>query len=85
MMREPSGISLAAQTVGIAAAVPALVVVQHEIGDGVDAQAVEHPETDLRMAFEDESLRVGERAGLAQDLLGDRELAEVVQACRRGA
>src|SRR5204863_1081214 len=47
---------------------------------GVDAEAVEHPEPDLGMALEHEPLGVGERARLSQDLLRDRELAEVVQA-----
>src|SRR3954454_12969742 len=55
-------------------------MVQDEVGNGVDAEAVEHPEADLRMTLEDEPLGVGERARLAQDLLRDRELAEVVEA-----
>jgi len=32
------------------------------------------------MALKHEPLRLVERAGLAQDLLGDRELAEIVKA-----
>ena len=32
------------------------------------------------MALEDEPLRAGQRTGLAEDLLGDCELAEVVEA-----
>src|SRR2546428_8841730 len=55
-------------------------MMQDEIGDRVDAEAVEHAKTDLRMALEYEPLRIGQRAGLAQDLLRNRELAEVVQA-----
>ena len=69
-----------ADPIRIAGAVPALVVVQHPVGDRVDAEALEHAEADLRVALEHEPLGLGERAGLAQDLLGDRELAEVVQA-----
>ena len=64
----------------IAGAVPALVMVQNPLGDGVDAEALEHAVADLRMTFEHEALRVGEWARLAQDLLGNRELAQVVQA-----
>ena len=70
------------QTIWIAGAVPALVMVQDEIGDGVDAEAVEHAKADLRVAFEHEPLRIGQRAGLAQDLLRNGELAEVVEAAR---
>src|SRR5439155_22165028 len=73
---------VAPQPVRIAIAVPALVVVQHPVGDGLDAEALEHPIADLRMALEDEALRLVEIAGLAQDLLRDRELAEVVEARR---
>ena len=57
-------------------------MVEDEIGDRLDAEAVEHPEADLRVALEDEPLRIGERAGLAQDLLGDGELPEVVETAR---
>ena len=71
---------VAVEPVGIAGPVPALVVVQHPLGDRVDAEALEHPEADLRMALEHHPLGIGERARLAQDLLGDGELAEVVQA-----
>src|SRR5207248_1342221 len=45
-------------------------------------EALEHPVTDLRMPLQDEALRLVERARLPQDLLGDRELAEIVQAAR---
>ena len=51
--------------------------------DRVDAEALEHAEADLRVALQHQALGVGERAGLAQDLLRDRELAEVVQAARQ--
>src|SRR5919198_1901796 len=46
---------LAAQAVRIACTVPPLVVVQNEIGDRIDPEAVEHAEADLWMAFEDEA------------------------------
>ena len=73
---------LAGEAVGVALAVPALVMVQHPVGDRVDAEALEHPVADLRVPLEHEPLRVGQGCRLAQDLLGDRELAEVVQAAR---
>src|SRR2546426_7697534 len=57
-------------------------MVQDEIGNRVDAKAVEHAKADLRMALEHEPLRIRQRAWLAQDLLRNRELAEVVQAAR---
>ena len=79
MIRAPSGIRSAGRPVGVAGAVPALVVVQHPVGDGVDAEALEHPEADLRVALEHEALGLCQRRRLAEDLLGDRELAEVVQ------
>ena len=80
MIRAPSGISSPRQAVRVAGAVPALVVVENPVGDRLDAEALEHPVADLRVALEHHPLRLGERARLAQDLLRDRELAEVVQA-----
>ena len=80
MIREPRGDPLSAEPVRVPAAVPALVVVEDPGGDGLDAERVEHPVADLRMAPEHELLRAGQRAGLAEDLLGDGELSEVVQA-----
>ena len=58
---------------------------EHPVGERVDAEALEHPVADLRVALEHEPLRLRERAGLAQDLLGDRELAEVVEARREAS
>jgi hypothetical protein len=55
-------------------------MVQNPLGDRVDAEALEHAIADLRMSFEHEPLRVGEWARLAQDLLGHRELSQVVKA-----
>src|SRR5438128_11624926 len=39
---------LSVQAVGIAGAVPAFVMVEHPLGYGVDAQALEHSVSDLR-------------------------------------
>src|SRR5438477_516677 len=50
--------------------------------DGLHAEPFENAVADLRMALHDEPLRLVERGGLAQDLLGNRELADVVQAAR---
>ena len=58
-------------------------MVKDPLCDGVDAQAVQHAEADLRMALEHEPLRAGEWPWLAEDLLGDRKLAEIVQAARK--
>src|SRR5205085_8930679 len=58
---------------------PPLVMVQDPLGDRLDSEALEHPEPDLRMALEHEPLRITERVPLAEDLLGDRKLAEVVE------
>ncbi len=70
---------LAGELVGIARAVPPLVVVENALGHRVDAEALEHPVADLRMALEHEPLGVAERRRLPQQLLRDRELAEVVE------
>jgi hypothetical protein len=56
---------------------------QDPLRDRVDAQALEHAVADLRVPLQHEPLGFGQLAGLAQDLLGDRELAEVVQARRQ--
>jgi hypothetical protein len=56
------------------------VVVENQVGDRVDTEAVEHAEADMRMALEHESLRVGQCTGLPQDLLRNRQLAQVVEA-----
>src|SRR3954454_2073870 len=68
------------EPVRVTVPVPTFVVMEDPVGDRLDAEAVEHPEADLRVALQDEALRAGQWAGLAEDLLGDRELAEVVQA-----
>src|SRR5215208_5556208 len=69
------------QTVRITGAVPALVTVQHPLGDRVDAEALEHAIADLRVALEDETLAVRQGPRLAEDLLGHGQLSEIVQAC----
>src|SRR4051812_47462820 len=61
---------LPGKTVGVAVAVPALVVMEDPLGDRVDAEALEHAVADLRMALEDEPLRVGQCCGLAQAVVG---------------
>ena len=71
---------VAAEPVGIAVAVPALVMMEHPFRDRLDPEALEHPEADLRMALKHQALGLVELARLAEDLLGDRELPEVVQA-----
>src|SRR5581483_4397714 len=68
--------------VRIAGAVPALVVVADPLGDRLDAEALEHPEADLRVAIEHEPFAVAQRRRLAEELLRDRELAEVVEVAR---
>src|SRR5262249_61767873 len=55
-------------------------MVQHPVRDRLDAEALEHPESDLRMPLQHEALRLVQGPRLAQDLLGNCELAEVVQA-----
>ena len=53
---------------------------EHPFGHRLDAEALEHPMGDLRMPLHDEPFGARQLAGLLQDLLRDRELAEVVQA-----
>src|SRR6185436_18717352 len=45
----------------------------------LDAEALEHPEADLRMPLEHQPLRLVQRVRFAEDFLRDRELAEVVE------
>jgi hypothetical protein len=58
-------------------------MVQHPLGDGVDAEAVQHSVSNLGMPLEHQALRCGQWPGLSQQLLGQRQLAEVVQARRQ--
>src|SRR5947209_4443480 len=69
----------APQTVWIAVTVPALVVVEHPVRDPADTERVEHAEGDLGVPLDDLALCLAEGVGLAQDLLGDGDLADVVQ------
>src|SRR5262249_2843080 len=64
---------LAAQTVRVTRTIPALVVVEDDLGDRIDPETVEHAEPDLRMALEDEALGVRELSRLLEDLLGNCE------------
>ena len=71
---------VALQAVGISAAVEAFVVMQHD-GDRL-AQVrggLEDDLPDARMLADRLPLVVGEGGRLVQDLLGDRDLSEVVQ------
>src|SRR5262249_61630061 len=70
---------VACEVARVAVAVPALVMVEDPRGDRLDAERVEHVLADLGMALEHLALARRQRPALAQDLLGDRELAEVVQ------
>ena len=83
-MRAPSGISSPLQARGIALAVPALVVAQdqrrHRIRERHRADDVG---ADLRMRANLLELFGRQRTRLRQDVLGHRELADVVQQ-RRG-
>ena len=54
-------------------------MVEHPLCDRLDAEALEHPRSDLRVPLDHEPLRLAQRARLAQKLLGDRELAEVME------
>ena len=74
------GNRLARQAFGVALAVPALVVVQDPGRDRLDSEGLQHAEADLGVPLEDEALRVGECVRLTEDLLGDRELAEIMQS-----
>ena len=69
------------QATGIAAAVEALVVVEHEARDALveAAELLEQLAAALGMRLDDGELVVVERPGLLQDRVGDGELADVVQ------
>ncbi len=71
---------VAGDAVWITGPVPALVVMQNPVGDRLDAEALQHAVPDLGMPLYDEPLGARQRRRLLQDLLGDRKLAEVVQA-----
>ena len=74
----------AAQAVRIALAVPPLVVAVHERGDRVGKRHVRDDlGAHLRMHLHPLELLLGQRTGLRQDVLGHRQLADVVQQRRR--
>src|SRR5258707_7504427 len=56
------------------------MVVQHPFRDRLDAETLEHAVADLRMALQHQALRLVQRTRLTQDLLGNRELPEIVEA-----
>ena len=76
---------LAGEAVGVARAVPALVVVADDpLGDleQLRIAAAEHARAQQRVRLDDLELLLGQPAGLEQDRVRDRDLADVVQ--RRG-
>jgi hypothetical protein len=80
MIRDPSGISSPARPVGIAGAVPALVLVADEPADaGEELHRREDLLPDDRVALHHRALVGGERARLVEDRLGHRDLADVVE------
>ncbi len=74
------------QFFGIAGAVPAFVVVGGDLGahgeEGIAAVAGEnffqHPVTEVGVALDDSAFAIGEATGLAEDGVGDADLADVV-------
>ena len=80
MMRPPSGIDAAHESVRIAAAVPAFVVVADDLGD-VRHGIVDFQDrgADLAVAAHLRHLRLGQASRLEQDGVGDADLADVVQ------
>ena len=85
MMRLPSGIAVAGEPVRIAVAVPALVLVADDASHGAHARdRAQDPLADRRVLAHDLPLALVERPGLVQDLVGDADLADVVEQ-RRGA
>ena len=78
---DSTGICVADQPVGVAAAVPLLVRRAHDPADLAEeaAHAVEHPLALDRVRLDDEPLVVGQRARLVDDLLRHGDLAHVVE------
>ena len=74
------GDRLAGEAVGIAAAVPALVLVPHRLRDVAEArQRLQDPLADDRVLAHQVPLGVVERPGLVQDRVGDADLPDVVE------
>ena len=79
-MREPSGMCVGAEAVGIAAAVDALVVAEHDVGDrAVALDAADELGALLGMELDDLPLLVGQLAVGDEDRVGEDELADVVE------
>src|SRR6478735_12472905 len=82
-MRAPSGMSVPARPVGVAAAVPALVARAHELGDGAQRDGgAEDALADERVAGDERPLVGVELPGLVEDRAGDGDLADVVELRR---
>ena len=82
-MREPSGIRVARKTIGIAAAVPALVAVAHELCNHRERRCGrEDSLADLGVGSDEGQFVLVERAGLREDGVRDRNLADVVELRR---
>src|SRR5436305_7068349 len=71
-----------AQAIRIAGPIRALVVAEDPAADIVELAARENPCTELRMPPHLRHLLVGERTGLAEDRVGDPDLADVVEDAR---
>jgi hypothetical protein len=77
---RPDRDEVAAETVGIAAAVPALVMMPDDRGESArQGERSADSFADHRMAPHDRPLVIGKLARFRQDRLGDSDLADVVQ------
>ena len=74
---------LALELVRVAAAVPALVQVEHPLGDLGHAGALDDVAAQRGVALHLEELVVGEPRGLQQHRVGDADLADVVEDAGR--
>ena len=68
------------EAVGISASVPSFVVMQHPLRDGIDAETLEHSKSNLSVLPEGCPLRLGQLLWLAEEIFGESELADVVEA-----
>ncbi len=79
MMREPRGMSVPCEAVGVAVAVPALVAGAHEPRNRLERRrSGEDALAEDRVAAHERPLALVERAGLREDRFGYRRLADVV-------
>src|SRR5437879_2185333 len=82
---RPQRDSLAAQAARVTRAIVELLVRQNDFrGVAKKWDAAEHGVANLAVPPHDVALLIGERAGLAQDLVGDGHLTDVVQEGRAG-